>query len=249
MYDLPRIVKVIGTKSIKGEESEERPHRVSYWIDKPITRDEDSKLLNFILNRGKENEDALKPVWLMQPIPYFGEKLEGDWIVEPKIDGWRLEIIKDRGKVLFYGRRLEKNPDWSDKLRIPKEIFENIPDGTILDGELYSDKGRRFIPSLFSETCKAKPIIFLFDIIYYKGEFIGNLPLFKRKEILNNLNFGEGVQILKYKELKDLEEDLKESIALGNEGIVIKEINSKYIIGKDAPIVTLYWKKIKGIRR
>jgi hypothetical protein len=23
----------------------------------------------------------------MQPIPYFGEKLKGEWIVEPKIDG------------------------------------------------------------------------------------------------------------------------------------------------------------------
>lgn len=59
----------------------------------------------------------------MQPIQYFGEKLEGEWIVEPKIDGWRLEIIKVKGKVYFYGRRLEKNPDWSDKLKISKEIF------------------------------------------------------------------------------------------------------------------------------
>jgi hypothetical protein len=29
--DLPRIIKVMGTKSIKGEPSEERPHRVSEW--------------------------------------------------------------------------------------------------------------------------------------------------------------------------------------------------------------------------
>lgn len=249
MYDLPRIVKVIGTKNIKGIETNDRPHRVSYWIDKPNKREEDTKLLNFILNRGKEIFDTLKPVWLMQPIQYFGEKLEGEWIVEPKIDGWRLEIIKDKGKVYFYGRRLEKNPDWSKKLKISKEIFECVPDGTILDGELYSDKGRRFIPSLFSETYKAKPIIYIFDIIYYKGEFVGDLPLFRRKEILNSLKFGEVVQTLKFKELKDLEKDLRESISLGNEGIVIKEINSKYIVGKDSPIVTLYWKKIKGVRR
>ncbi|MCX8094844.1 MAG: hypothetical protein N3D74_01445 [Caldisericia bacterium] len=249
MYDLPRIVKVIGTKSIKGVETKDRPHRVSYWIDKPIKIEEDEKLLNFILNRGKENKEKIKPVWLMQPIQYFGENLNGDWIVEPKIDGWRLEVIKDKGNVLFFGRRLEKNPDWSYKLKISKDIFENVPDGTILDCELYSDKGRRFIPSLFSETNRAKPIIFVFDIIYYKGDFLGNLPLIKRKEILNKIKFGEGVEILKFKELSDIEKDLKEAISLGHEGIVIKEINSKYIIGNNSPIVTLYWKKIKGLRR
>jgi len=37
------------------------------------------------------------PVWLMQPIPYFGEEFKGDWIVEPKIDGWRLQVIKSAG--------------------------------------------------------------------------------------------------------------------------------------------------------
>jgi hypothetical protein len=25
----------------------------------------------------------LKPVFLMQPIPYFGEKLKGKWVVKP----------------------------------------------------------------------------------------------------------------------------------------------------------------------
>lgn len=105
--------------------------------------------------------------------------------------------------------------------KFQKKFFKYVPDGTILDGELYSDKGRRFIPSLFSETYKAKPIIYIFDIIYYKGEFIGDLPLFRRKEILTSLKFGEVFQILKFKELKDLEKDLRESISLGNEDIVV----------------------------
>jgi len=29
----------------------------------------------------------------MQPIPYFGEEFKGDWIVERKIDGWRLQVM------------------------------------------------------------------------------------------------------------------------------------------------------------
>ena len=49
MYDLPSIAKVIGTLSVKGENKPERPHRVSYWLDKPVEPEEDKKLLNFIL--------------------------------------------------------------------------------------------------------------------------------------------------------------------------------------------------------
>lgn len=250
MYDLPRIVKVIGTKNIKGIEEKDRPHRVSYWIDKEKNFSEDEKILMFILKRGEDfNETSLKPIYLMQPIPYFGEELSGDWIVEPKIDGWRLQIIKNNNKIFYFGRRLEKNPDWTEKLKIPKDIFEEVPDGTILDGELYSDKGRRGIPSLFSNSGKANPIIFIFDIIYLGYEFIGNLPLFKRKEILNSIKFKGPVKVLEYEKFIDLEKSLKEKISLGYEGIVIKEINSKYVVLKEGPFVTLYWKKIKGTRR
>ncbi len=250
MYDLPRIVKVIGTKNIKGEESMDRPHRVSYWIDKPYIREEDLRLLSYVLNRCDfKFSTNIKPLWLMQPIPYFGEKLEGEWIVEPKVDGWRIQIIKEKENIYFYGRRLDKNPDWSDKLKIDKDAFKYIPDGTILDGELISDKGRRFIPSLFSDTKRANPIIYLFDIIYYKYDFIGNIPLIQRKELLNSIKFLEPVKIIEFRELTDIEKDLKEFLKEGHEGIVIKEVNSKYIFGRDAPMVTLYWKKIKGLRR
>ncbi|MBC7327428.1 hypothetical protein H5T87_04860 [bacterium] len=48
MYDLPRIGKVIGTLSVKGEHSEERPWRLSYFIDPP-TRINDEKLLKSLL--------------------------------------------------------------------------------------------------------------------------------------------------------------------------------------------------------
>ena len=46
--DLPRIIKIIGTKSIKGKGTDERPHRRAYWYE-PKTRVEDAKLKEFIL--------------------------------------------------------------------------------------------------------------------------------------------------------------------------------------------------------
>ena len=49
MYDLPRIVRVIGTYNIKGTASKTRPHRISYWLKKPVRTIEDKKLVTCIL--------------------------------------------------------------------------------------------------------------------------------------------------------------------------------------------------------
>ena len=249
MYDLPRIAKVIGTLSVKGENTKERPWRLSFWIDEPKERRPDPKLLSCILNKNFFNtpKKNLSPVWLMQPIPYFGEKLSGEWIYEPKIDGWRMEIIKFHGKVEFWGRRLEKKPNWTEKLAkiIPKDSMEKIPDETILDSELYSDKGRRFIPSLFASKRKANPIIYIFDIIYYKGEFVGILPLKERKRILELIEWREPFKLIKYEKVTKIEKHLREALSNNYEGIVIKELNSPYVIGEDSPMATANWRKIK----
>lgn len=189
----------------------------------------------------------MKPIWLMQPIPYFGEKLKGDWIWEPKIDGWRMQIIKNEdGRIQFWGRRLERNPNWTEKLNylIP-QIFSFLPKATILDAELYTLKGRRMIPSLFASFPKVKPVIFIFDVIYLENEFLGKKPLKERKKVLSELKIKEPFYILKYKKLDQLENALLNSLKEGHEGIVIKEINSPYIPGKDAPVATQFWRKIK----
>lgn len=49
MYDLPRIVRVIGTYNLKGTSRARRPWRLSYWLDKPKDRCEDKKLLKSLL--------------------------------------------------------------------------------------------------------------------------------------------------------------------------------------------------------
>jgi hypothetical protein len=51
MFDLPRIGKVIGTMSVKGKNTKERPWRLSYFIDKP-KRIVDKKILKNLL-KGK----------------------------------------------------------------------------------------------------------------------------------------------------------------------------------------------------
>jgi ATP-dependent DNA ligase len=188
----------------------------------------------------------LKPVWLMQPIPYMGETLEGDWIVEPKVDGWRLQILKVNGKIQFWGRRLEKNPNWTDKLNYLSDFLRHIPDNTILDAELYSEKGRRFIPSLFKKNPDVRPVIMVFDVLYLNGEKVFMLPLKDRKLFLENLNLKEPFYLMPYKKLvNDVKTHLLEEKKKGHEGIVLKMLYSPYEIGKDGPIATIFWRKVK----
>jgi ATP-dependent DNA ligase len=188
----------------------------------------------------------LKPVWLMQPIPYMGETLDGDWIVEPKVDGWRLQILKANGKIQFWGRRLEKNPNWTDKLNYLSDFLRHIPDNTILDAELYSEKGRRFIPSLFKKNPDVRPVIMVFDVLYLNGEKVFMLPLKDRKLFLENLNLKEPFYLMPYKKLvNDVKTHLLEEKKKGYEGIVLKMLYSPYEIGKDGPIATIFWRKVK----
>lgn len=182
----------------------------------------------------------------MQPIPYLGERLKGKWLVEPKIDGWRMLILKDkRGKIEYWGRRLEKNPNWTKNLSYLNPSLLHLPRGTILDAELYSSQGRNGIPSVLSHTNKAKPLIFIFDVIFFRGKFVGKMPLIQRKRILKKIKFLKPFVVLESKPLKDLNKSLKEALLQGYEGIVIKKINSCYQISKEAPIATLDWRKIK----
>lgn len=188
------------------------------------------------------------PVWLMQPIPYFGEKLSlKEWLYEPKIDGWRLQIIKyDKKTIELWGRRLEKTPNWTEKLHYLIGIIDNfLPAGSLVDCELYSEKGRRWIPSLFSENLKVKPIIYIFDIIFYEKEFVGDLQLIERRKLLEKFNLKPPFLIPQLKQIKDLTIALNDALQQDAEGIVIKNIYSKYQISQTGPIATQWWRKIK----
>lgn len=186
------------------------------------------------------------PVWLMQPIPYFGEQLTGKWLFEPKIDGWRLQILHHaHGHTECWGRRLENKPNWSHKLPIVTKAAQMLPEGTLIDCELSSTGGRRFIPSLFAKKPKVKPIVYIFDVIFLANKNISKRMLKKRKQMLSELQLTQPLIPVIGQPLHNIKASMQEAIAHGHEGIVIKKLNSPYLIGKDAPIATENWRKVK----
>lgn len=74
--DLPRIIKVMGTLSIKGEHTEQRPHRLSYCVRR-LTRREDPFLREYILSLQPEpkQEMCLRQGY---PPPNFDHLLDKD---------------------------------------------------------------------------------------------------------------------------------------------------------------------------
>jgi bifunctional non-homologous end joining protein LigD len=183
----------------------------------------------------------------MQPIPYFGERIRSGWIYEPKIDGWRMQIICYKGgKLECWGRRLERKPNWSDKLNyLLEKLHGKIPENTVLDCELCSSGGRRFIPSLLARKHKVKPIVFIFDMIYYNGMDISKSTLKQRKEMLSAMNFDPPFCRILGNELTDLKRNYMSEVKKGHEGIIIKKLSSPYRLGKESPIATQDWRKIK----
>jgi len=67
------------------------------------------------------------------------------WVHEPKLDGYRLQVVKDGSTVRLYSRR---GHDWGKRLAAVAESLRAIPTrSAILDAELCLP-GRDGIPSL-----------------------------------------------------------------------------------------------------
>jgi len=91
--DLARVVKVVGTKSIKGSNTKERPHRYAIFVDKDINRDEDQNLRDEILSLSPKKKKAIKYI---EPSPKTKKKIKKilnedkkiKELYEGKIDGY-----------------------------------------------------------------------------------------------------------------------------------------------------------------
>ncbi|MCM2534176.1 ATP-dependent DNA ligase [Neobacillus pocheonensis] len=159
---------------------------------------------------------------------------DDSYITELKLDGIRLILSKFDNKVKLYTRHN------NEVTALFKEIYENlnIPDGTVLDGELIvpGTDGAPNFEAVMERFKSKKSQHFLqycvFDIIYFNGKNIAAKPLIERKEILSSLDFdqerivtvqwteGHGVPYFNIVKKRDLE------------GIVLKRKDSQYEINK-----------------
>ncbi len=186
------------------------------------------------------------------------KKADGKIAFEYKLDGERVQIHKDDSEVQLFSRSLEKitkhYPDIVDSIK--KFSIQNC----ILEAEIVplDLETKRIQP--FQELMHRKrkynienvimkyPIkVFLFDILYLEGKDLTEYEYTKRRAILESTakkNRNNSIEVVKQivsSELKDIEIFFRNAKDDGCEGLMLKQLNSKYRAGARE----FLWMKLK----
>ena len=154
-----------------------------------------------------------------------------DWTYEIKLDGYRLEAVKNGSVTTLYSRREnvlnEKYPYIADALN-------DLPDATVVDGELVAmdDSGKSNFNALQNFRSGAKQIHYIaFDVLMHRGKRLTETPLHERRSILQKiLPVNDRVSLTPVDTSgTHLLEFVREH---GLEGVIAKRANSSYEPGK-----------------
>jgi ATP-dependent DNA ligase len=107
-----------------------------------------------------------------------------EWTYEVKLDGYRLEAVKSKRAVTLYSRR--KNV-LNQKFGYIARALEDLPDETVLDGELVGldEQGISSFNLLQNFKSAEKQIhYYVFDVLVLKGKSLLARPLRERRDIL-----------------------------------------------------------------
>lgn len=209
----------------------------------------------YIKEKGYEYIKNIK-IELFNPVkPMLAEKAEnirevidtlGLAAYEFKFDGIRAQIHKKGNVVRIFTRRLkEVTNSFPDIIKL---ILDNInADEVVLEGEIVGWDYKSNKPLPFQELVKRikrkherekyiKEIpvrLFLFDILYLNGEMLIDKTFIERRKILESIKGNiDLTPMIISNNYEEIERFFNESVNMGNEGLVAKELNSKYIPGK-----------------
>jgi DNA ligase-1 len=197
--------------------------------------------------------------------PQLAHLYEPDKVVYPvqaeqKLDGSRLQIHKWNNKIWLFSRRgIEKSGTLPEVVEIAQQFKAQ---SAIIDSEVIAtDSQGHFLPfqTLLERTVpsevppeelkekigKVKVTIRAFDILYFNGRELTELPLLERRKYL--MEVVPASFIIEGKECQNEIELMKfyeETLKQGLEGIVIKSLTSKYEAGQR----TYAWLKLKPER-
>lgn len=207
--------------------------------------------LQELLHPGNSEEDFSKPYpfFLAHPIEidFLESSTAAEWISEWKWDGIRGQLIR-RGQQSFIWSRGEELVN--DKFPEILEFLDQVPDGTVLDGELLAYQNGVPLPfsllqtrmgrkSVSKKILQEAPVSFMgFDLLEWKGQDLRNLPLQERKEQLEALKQEvdhprfELSPTLAFTTWEELTRMREEARTLQTEGLMLKKKDSTYETGR-----------------
>jgi DNA ligase-1 len=180
---------------------------------------------------------------------HFGKTV----FAEYKYDGVRAQVHRSKGSVRIYSRRLEEItssfPEVVKALDPAKGEF-------VLDGEIVPFVSGKPLPfqllqrrlrrqeDFESAAMKAPVSYFAFDLLFRDGKETVDQPLFERRRRLRQIVGGTDVKMAESYDVakaEEIEDAFRRSRSLGYEGLVVKDPDGAYAMGKRGTA----WVKLK----
>jgi DNA ligase 1 len=205
-----------------------------------------------LASEGKAGEtkiEAFRPVNFMLAEPlataaevaeHFGKRAYAEY----KYDGVRAQVHRRNGEVRVYSRRLE---DITASFPEVQGAFAGRGPDLIIDGEIVPFAEEKPLPFQllqrrlrrqedFEEAARNAPVVyFAFDILRLGEDELVERPLSGRRAALLDAVKGTGVRVAESRGVvtaNDVDETFKESRRKGYEGLVVKDPDSVYSMGK-----------------
>jgi bifunctional non-homologous end joining protein LigD len=188
---------------------------------------------NWLIVRKREQAEAKtpsRPVRRYQPmLATLAEDLPhgGDWLFEPKWDGYRALAYLREGAVELRSRR---DNDLTERFA---EVARALPRGVrtpscVLDGEVCAlDEQGRSSFSLMQQG-KGRLVYLVFDVLEIDGEQVLGRPLIERRELLRGLLDRRSATVHLSETFDDGDALLDAANAQGLEGVMAKRSSSVY---------------------
>ncbi len=204
-----------------------------------------TKFYNHLLVQDVTIEQISKPYpfFLASPTEKPEEEFSrwDEWAVEWKWDGIRAQLVKRNSEVYLWSRGEELIND-----SFPEVLSEalNLPDGTVIDGELLPYKNGKVLSfhelqtrlgrkKITRKDLDQTPItIMVYDILEWEGQDLRSRPLSERREILESITVFPKSELVSVENI-DVAKSLRlESRDRGVEGFMLKRWNSTYQTGR-----------------
>ena len=155
-----------------------------------------------------------------------------DWSYELKLDGYRLEAVRDKGQTKLFSRR---GHDLTKQFPQVAGALTHLPAGTVIDGELVAlaPDGRPNFNLLQNyRSAESQIIFYAFDILVLRQQSLMGLPLVERRKHLEHVITSGPYIDISQAVTSSANEMIDFIRAHGMEGIVAKRTSSVYLPGK-----------------